>query len=541
MHRNRSHTRTRHARHAARALPILLLLLLALGAQPLRAQFDNWSPPLRLSAPGAGASFPDLLADPAGNVHVVWSASEELYDVVMYTALAQGAPLWDAPIDVVANAHEPGNFYVARPVLTLDDASQHGGAQADAAPGETWQMAMGVHAPGDMLYVATADVANARDPFAWTNNELAAPGYHVVPLASGGLLHVIYTQAVPGAGCQACLHILYTNSADGGLTWSNPIDVGRRSDRGTAKPQLIADNEGNLHLVWEAGLDGDRGYVIGTVRAMYAASYDNGASWSLPIELDAIPEEVNDDAVAARNIAITQAGDGSLLAAWWQMPEDLIYHRSSTDGGRTWLDQRTVPNVWGMGRLSRTRQDGFSMVTDSSGMVHLLMVGRQGDADTAAALLHLNYLGGTWSFPRALATYENDLPEWPRATIALGNQLRVVWHVRPNALRPNPDESLWEVWESTLTLPSPAIPAVAMPAAVPVVRGTATPVATTPTPARPTPVLLPAAARAAPEAPVTIETLMSENDDVLLLALALLPVALLVAAGLLWSRRGRMR
>jgi hypothetical protein len=54
-------------------------------------------------------------------------------------------------------------------------------------------------------------------------------------------------------------------------------------------------------------------------------------------------------------------------------------------------------------------------------------------------------------------------------------------------------------------------------------------------------VLLPAAARAAPEAPVTIETLMSENDDVLLLALALLPVALLVAAGLLWSRRGRMR
>ncbi len=522
MRRNNQRTIT-HRFLNALPLIAMLVLLLAATVRPLSAQSEAWSPLTRLSPPASGASFPDIIADGAGNSHVVWSSSDERYDVVMYTSLAQGAPAWNGLLDVVANAHAPGNFYVARPALTVDDE---------------WNFALGVHAPLDVLYVASAPAASASDPFAWTSGELAQPGYHVVPLAHGGLLHVVYTKAVQGAGCQSCLHIFYANSADGGISWSSPVDVGRRSDRGAAKPQLLVDRDGALHLVWESGLDGDRGYVVGTVRAMHAASYDNGASWSLPVQLDAIPDEVNDDNVAARNVAIAQAGDGSLVAAWWQMPEDLIYYRTSSDGGRTWNNQRTIGSLWGVGRLSRTRQDSMSMVTDGSGAVHLLMVGRLGSDDDSLALLHLSYMGGAWSYPRSIANYVTDLPEWPRAAVALGNQLRVVWHLRPNALIPNPDETPWEVWESHQTLPIAALPAASvMPAAAPVVRSEATPAAAATAPPRPTPVLLPAAERAAPASPVTMQTLMSENDDVLLLALALLPAALLVAAGLLWQRR----
>jgi hypothetical protein len=504
----------------------IALLLAAHAAMPVHAQFDPWSPPLRLSPPGSGASFPDVLADAAGTRHVVWSSSDEFFDIVMYTTLAQGAPSWALPVDVVANGHNPGNFYVARPALTID---------------ENWLLAMGVHAPDDVLYVNTAPSQIALDPFAWMNGQLTAPGYHAVPLASGGLLHVAYTQAVQGTGCQACLHIFYANSADGGVSWSNPVDVGRRSDRGAAKPQFIAGSDGALHLAWESGLDGDRGYVIGAVRVMYAASYDNGANWSLPVELDNIRPEAFEDEIAARNIAIAQAGDGSLLAAWWQMPEDLVYYRTSKDGGRTWADQRTIPSVWGLGRFSRTRQDTFAMVTDSSGMVHMFMVGRLGQADTTVALLHLSYLGGTWSFPRGVARYENDLPEWPRAAVALGNQLHVVWHVRPGALKANPEETNWEVWESHLVVPSAPVAAVAAPPVAPINHADATPLAPTPTAVRPTPVLMPAAARAAPASPVSMRTLMSENDDIGLLVLALIPAALLVVAGLLWQRRRARR
>lgn len=489
---------------------------------PARAQSDAWSPPLRLSPPGATASFPDVLADAAGGTHVVWSSSDDRYDVVIYTALALDAAAWDAPVDVVANAHNPGEFYVSRPVLTM---------------ASTWQMALGVHAPRDLLYVATAPAFNAPDPFAWSNNLVASPGYHVVPLANGDLLHVVYTQPFSGSGCQACLHLFYANSSDGGVSWSSLVDVGRRSDSGAAKPQLLAGRDGALHLVWESGLDGDRGYVTGTVRVMYAASYDNGATWSLPYDLDAISPDEYSDEVAARNVAIAQAGDGSLVAAWWQMPQDLVFHSISTDAGRTWSDPRTVPSVWGVGRLSRTRQDTVAMVTDSSGVVHLLMVGRLGAEDTSVALLHLSYLGGTWSFPRTVAAYDTDLPEWPRATVGLGNHLRVVWHLRPGALRPKPDDAPWEVWEAHMTLPSPALPAIAMPTSQPLAPTDAPVTVATIAAASPAPTLLPAAARAAPAAPVTIRTLMSENDDVLLLALALLPAALLVVAGLLWQRR----
>ncbi len=272
---------------------------------------------------------------------------------------------------------------------------------------------------------------------------------------------------------------------------------------------------------------------------MYAASFDNGGSWSQPFELDALGADDSDEERVARNVAIAQTGDGTLLVTWWQMPEDLVYFRSSTDMGRSWSAVSTVPSVWGVGNLSRTRQDAFSMTTDSSGAVHLFMAGRLGVDDAALSMLHLVYQNGAWSYPQALATYDHDLPEWPRAAVGLGNQLRVVWHLRPGALQLSGSDSQWEVWESHLTLSSPALAAVdpPAPAASNADTSTAAP-ASLPSPTA-APTLMPAAMRAAPASPVTMRTLMSENDDVALLALALLPVLLLVSGGLIWFRRRR--
>ncbi len=183
----------------------MLILAIYLSAHPAYAQSEPWSPPLQLSPPGATASFPDLLYDPAGGAHVVWSSSDELYDVVYYKNLSPNAGNWESPVDVVANPHNPGEYYVARPVLTMDG---------------DWNIAIGVHAPGDQLDVAHAPSQAARDPIVWASNQLASPGYHVLPLAAGDLLHVIYTQGVQSGGCPQCLRLQYASSSDLGENWS---------------------------------------------------------------------------------------------------------------------------------------------------------------------------------------------------------------------------------------------------------------------------------------------------------------------------------
>lgn len=485
----------------------------------LSAQGLGWSTPTPLGA----YWFPDVATDASGRVHAVWSSGAEGFDTVMYAARTDS--IWSRAVDIMAMPQIAGGSEASRPTLLVDsDNNLH----------LTYRYTT--------IYYSQAPAGGAGVPGYWRAPFAIDEGYFSrIARDSKGVLHLIFTQNVQTAACRICYHIFYVRSTDDGLMWSDPLDISVQPT-GAAKPQLIVDSRDNLHVVWEGGYGGSYGQLSDPTSAFYAGSQDGGASWSRPYEFD--PRRGKTTAAMSRNVTIAEDANGHLVTAWLAIPEDIVYYQLSTDAGKTWSVPAPVPNVLGIWGLYQSRLDDYTMAVDSAGRVHLVMVGRRLLEQPNAELLHLVWNGSGWSAPTAIASYVGDMPEWPRIAVGLGNQLHVVWFVRDAENLFNSDAGNYQVWYATSTTDSPAIAPVAVPdippptpnpdaarvniAAVPTPTSSIRPVAVENT-------VRPKVASA------LLPNIRSENDEVFLLALAIMPVVMtilvMVALFTLWRRK----
>jgi hypothetical protein len=338
-----------------------------------------------------------------------------------------------------------------------------------------------------------------------------------------GRLHVFYTEYPRRAACPECLHVYHRVSDDNGLTWSRPSDI-TLGTSGAAKPQVLMDTHGSLHLVWEAGRGGDLGQLADPTTAMYTASDDGGQTWREPIQLASVDAQ-------ARNVALGLTGNGQLVAAWLGLPEDQIVYRTSDDGGLTWAESQAIPTAFGGWMVYQGRTDGYSMVTDGAGVVHLLAVGRTSPLQTSLSLLHLTWDGAAWSAPEIVVAMTGDVPEWPRAAVGLGNELHVVWFVRDQAhIWGGEGAFRYQVWYANRPLGLPGQKPVVFPTLTPLglaaVEPTATALVLSPPPT-PWAGTLPLASLAPGDAVPPADT---ENRSLLLILQAMVPVGLLLGA-----------
>jgi hypothetical protein len=243
---------------------------------------------------------------------------------------------------------------------------------------------------------------------------------------------------------------------------------------------------------------------------------------------------------ARRNGSLGIDRDGKLVATWWRMPSNELAFRYSNDDGANWSDPQTIPGVWGVGELSITRQDRYVMVRDGGGNLHLFAVGSRSPKLDELALLHFRWEGTAWSQPETVVSSRTDLIEWPDATVRLGNEIHLTWHVRPNALLEEAQITAISVWHSGRVVDAPAVAPVALPASPPPAVPTppAPPPSPTPIPApTPAPALLLTSGGAGDSEIRATElrlpsNIRSENDELLLIALALLPVLAVVSLAL---------
>lgn len=491
--------------------------------QELSAQDQGWSSPIQLSSVWMFGLFPDIATDPTGLTHIVWSSGDEEFDIVVHTSTSDGR-IWSATNDIFAFRHNPGESYVTRPVLSIN-------RQGD--------IYLGIHGVQDRQHLASTAHDVASLPYAWRDLQMETSGYHVIPLATDdGTVHVLYTSGSDVNRVQQALHLYYTQVNEDSLVWTDPVDITFASIWGTAKPALLLDDRQVLHAIWESGLDGDRGYVVEPVSIMYANSRDQGSNWTKSIRLDA---EVDGNSLTeGRNPAIAVDSAGRLIATWWGMPSNQVYFRTSVDQGQTWSQPQSIPGVWGVGNSSTTRQDGFAMATDSSGKVHLVMVGRRAPEQPTVEVLHLEWNGAGWSLPAAVASYDNNsqLPEWPRISIGLGNHLHVVWHVRyvsEDGVVPN--DTSFQIWYNHRIVDSPRIEPEILPvSSISLPQASPTPFPT-PAPTLPAsrflPIQVDSLRREPPATSLLIPSIRTENDEVILLAIANLPVVIIVILVLL--------
>ncbi len=502
------------------ALCLLALLLFGLPLAVASGQASLWSTPRTFEQSGW---FPGIAVDTTGRVHLFWSQSRYYganpatpearpssgYDVVFHTSSLDGQT-WTPVRDVLAiQQYNPGSVEVTRPNpwVSPDNILHLTFRNLD-------------------IFYTQVNAWEAETATAWRGPvklNIRNLGYFSdVIQDSSGRLHAVYTENQPDDTCPLCYHLFYRRSDDGGQTWSRPFDLSALEETplGAAKPQLLLDEQENLHVVWEAGTGGTLGGVLDPVHIAHAVSFDGGDTWPIAHDLSAPTGDT------ARNVVLAQDANNRLLVAWLDTETDQPVFRLSATHGRTWEPPQTIPGVYGERHLHNTRQSNFALESDSLRRLHLVMVGSLPEQMDTLAVLYLPWDGRAWGAPEVVAAYpDGSVPEWPQAAIGLGNQLHVTWFVRPpeHVWDANPD--FYTIWYSRRLLSAPSSEATPYPTLTPTPTLTPKP-APTPTP---TPLSVP---DLQPIAPEYTRVIYGENDDLRIILLSLLPVTGLLG---LWA------
>lgn len=149
-----------------------------------------------------------------------------------------------------------------------------------------------------------------------------------------GNLHVVWHEDM-GAGK---FEILYSNSSNGGATWSTLVNVSENSGS-SQNPDLEIYPDGSFHLVWEDRTYGNQWEIL------YSNSTDNGATWSTVVN-------VSNNSGASQNpdlefSTFVVPADPSVI---WQddnSGQREIYYSTSSSSGSSWITPVNISKTSG--------------------------------------------------------------------------------------------------------------------------------------------------------------------------------------------------
>lgn len=479
---------------------MLGVLLSGLSANPFGlAQTGLWTPPLNISNTPHASWFPDLAVDNAGNVHVVWCETVKpdtgtLKESVYYTVW--NGYEWSEPNDLI-----PENPDINRHALAIDKLGN-------------LYLTFRYNVTGGIGTTFTwAPAGQAWSAASWsTPHRLDVNGNSYMSdlaIDDQGVMHLIFDDRGDPESeicLGGCADIYYRRSEDKGQTWSYPINLSP-SPVGTSREQIGIDSNGTIHITWDNGWDRLSGGGE-PISGSYTFSADGGRTWSH------VTSVTYPDSTVAQ-LTVGSDGQDGVMLVWRATSRNEIYYQWSTDGGYSWSAPFTIPRIFA--RPWALPFDMYDMATDSAGHIHLIVVGRESQQEDALlGIYHLVWDGSNWSPPKRVFAAMGLYPEYPKIVVYEGNQLHAVWFTR--------EGSLWdmdvnrEVWYSYSQSPSPHKPATSLPTPTsPPPIATPSPVPTT----TPHPTLN-------SEGTGLPDNLYTEGDDVLRLAFALSPVALVV-------------
>jgi hypothetical protein len=431
----------------------------------------DWTNFVNISNTPTASTYPCIVADGQGYVHVLWSENvggatnnpvfhpdgSQMLD-------QQGHPInrltndgntlyytrwdgndWSDPIDVQVNKN--GNLEYPRAIVDPSGMLHVVWVGTDGAV-------------ASVMYSRVIS-SNAYSPEAWSKPivlvEPTLYAYYPVDIAvdTHGGLHILYSKLGENPGA----YII--NSSDGGNTWSDPIQIYSTQDlsgvtEGVGPVQLISDQKNRLHATWTRyGSDGNGKAIY------YSRSSDLGNTWSRPFEVARWqPGWYETDWLSAGVV-------GDEVHLIWEGGQIAYQNeRISKDGGQTWGENQFIlQNLVG--------ENGYAnLVVDSADQLHMLIPKRADPNSFAHGVWYTNWDQNHWVDPILLGTrnlllYERagklnaqTLKEITRgtfaggglryqmATILNGNQLFVVVV----------SERDGELWSSHTTVDAPYIP-----------------------------------------------------------------------------------
>jgi hypothetical protein len=539
---------------------LLLLGVLIWGGFPATAQESSWSQPFAVSDIRKTPSswFPDIAIGPDGSVHIVWSSGlvgakkeDGDPDLLMYRQLKDG--VWSAINDI--NNPGMGGYTIRNSIIMGHDGRLHileRRKVLTAYLSAPWQTAWSAQAWSEPRNI---------------NGETSY--FNALAMDSKGVIHIFWNEAVPDdprnpdSKCSFCSDLFYRRSADGGRTWSVPINLSQ-SPEGSVKQQVKIDKNDIIHVVWEEGFDWYVSKGVPTA-GMYRRSRDGGKTWDPPVRFTLPSVETQPPAATPQAGVSPQPAPAPLSQAPKQMTiglyqetSPLVVYRSSTtdqiyfqylqNDGKTWTRATPIPGIRARS-INDGDHDDYSMTTDGAGNIHLICTGFLADdtgQDSAPKLLHVVWDGRAWLPAEVVAadpTYPmvesvtadggkrlRVYPEWPRAVIS-GKALHLTWFTRNEHDKNTSEHAHYQVWYSVKQLNAPAVAPLLLFTPIP----TAAPPTPNPSPvSSPTPTTLP---KAILHLPPISDRPAWEMSGLFVIGLALLPAISLVALLLILVHR----
>jgi hypothetical protein len=282
----------------------------------IRGNGESWTDVATvLNLPKGAFQASSLLVDPNTILHLLWSGGDT--GKVSYNqAFARDAlvsadwgssrdipasrPVGDSPNIVLGKS---GKLYAAYTIPFNEDRGLYFTMSDDL--GESWSSPITVF-------------------------DAAAAGWEVVHQAqlivdSQEHLHLVWSRAASPTQ-ESPLGVYYARSLDGGLTWTEPLEISTQTDD---RPQIIISSDGTLHVLWAHA-------ILNGHELVHRWSVDGGENWS-------VATRVANISVVAPDFGLAADSTGSIYLVGIERSREssaaLFYLRWN---GQTWTDRDSI-------------------------------------------------------------------------------------------------------------------------------------------------------------------------------------------------------
>jgi len=401
---------------------------------------ENCTPPFNLSNTEDYLSVdPFLLADPAGKVHLFWAEKMPSENVPTNAPDGLIYAVWDGenwsePVDIFLSPADHVNRKIAGIRAVLD------------GQGIIHLMWLG---PDNTLYYSNAQADAAGSASAWqkprlmTSEQTGSQYSTDLAYEPPQTIHIMYGKGPSSRQDETAPRaIAYVRSVDGGLTWSDPMELYTfyDLDRGASNIRLAVDQPNKIYATFTEWDTTGNGQAV-----LFFRSTDSGNSWSYPHVLDT--REGVEYERDWTNLAVL--GEDELVVLWEGGFRAYPQTQYSYDGGLTWSDPFDT-FYW------LIADNGYaSFARDSAGRLHTFLPRRiregytdycsrfpgcgSGESDAfrnqANALWHSVWEGETrWREPLPAGGFQSKNDEsiavggnYTSAVIYGGNKLMAAW------------------------------------------------------------------------------------------------------------------
>jgi hypothetical protein len=385
----------------------------------------TWGGPGAFDGEFSGSWFPEIKADNAGRVRVVWDAAigadsgsdAQTKVAVMISEYDPATSSWSAPRDIQLGAYG----YVARPMLAYDDT-----------------YAYLLFRRSHMYYSRAPLTSDLTDARSWSKpvmlsandsywGQIAAPG--------DGTVVVVYSQfagTVVDGKTDWRTALFMRRSLDYGQTWELPVRLSTSGDRVARSSLTVAPDNYTLFLAWDEGFD-DLSGLGEPHRVSVMVSRDRGVTWQDNHTVEGSYEQ---------SIAISNGA--TALLVYRSTEDDDIRYRQSDDAGVTWSDEQRVADAVLRPYLGYNNFERVSMAIDGDGRFLLSYVGQHAAAENGLAIFVATFADGMWTTPELL-TAPDGFPAYARIAVALGNQMTLAYFERDAVFVDESDKTVWTV------------------------------------------------------------------------------------------------